>query len=107
MAHRILLVDDDLLELERAAAAGLQTYAAPAVGGLCGQDLEMMLASLKLPPCRPSSRPGMAAAEESMPYTASMTLFSTGQDTSLLSSSKRSCGRWRNLILFSGDCFEG
>jgi len=107
-AHRILLVDDDLCELERAADAGLQTYAAPVFGGLTTQDFDAILESLRLPPSRPSERrPSTSGVDGSTRYSTSMTLFSTGHDTSLLASSKRPSGKWRNLILFAGDVFDG
>ena len=37
---RILLVDDDLLELERAKTRGIQVYAAPEDGGLQDEDFD-------------------------------------------------------------------
>merc|ERR1719401_1580813 len=52
-AHRILLVDDDVLELERANAGGLQTYAAPSEGGLREEDFDTIQASLRKPAGRP------------------------------------------------------
>jgi len=112
VAHRILLVDDDVLELERARAAGLQTYAAPTDGGLQEEDFGVILESLKLPPNRPpratsrgslgtlnristTSVPALSPPVETQPWCL------PGLDKPTQS------GRWRNLILFSGDCFEG
>mmetsp|Transcript_30876 Transcript_30876/g.84740 ORF Transcript_30876/g.84740 Transcript_30876/m.84740 type:complete len:378 (+) Transcript_30876:91-1224(+) len=44
--RRILLVDDDVFELERARAKGLQTYAAPTEGGLQEAHLNELLVGL-------------------------------------------------------------
>lgn len=38
--RRVLLIDDDVRELERARARGLQTFAAPAEGGLQVEDFD-------------------------------------------------------------------
>eukprot|EP00405_Crypthecodinium_cohnii_P010551 CAMPEP_0206432044 /NCGR_PEP_ID=MMETSP0324_2-20121206/7694_1 /ASSEMBLY_ACC=CAM_ASM_000836 /TAXON_ID=2866 /ORGANISM="Crypthecodinium cohnii, Strain Seligo" /LENGTH=286 /DNA_ID=CAMNT_0053898025 /DNA_START=44 /DNA_END=905 /DNA_ORIENTATION=+ len=53
---RILLVDDDVLELERASAGGLQTYAAPQTGGLQHADFDLIEASLKQPSALPADQ---------------------------------------------------
>jgi len=103
--HRILLVDDDVLELERANAKGLQTYAAPGEGGLQEGDFAAIHKSLQMPACtsppprKLNNMPGM--------LTATMELLSTGSDSSPMMSPSKNGGRWRNLILFSGECFEG
>jgi len=98
--HRVLLVDDDVLELDRAAAAGFQTYAAPAQGGLTEEDFAAIRASLHLGPNRSratrfhrqlSRSPSL---DEALAMTSSLPMQS-------------SSGKWRNLILFSGECFEG
>lgn len=108
-AHRILLVDDDVLELERANAGGLQTYAAAAEGGLREQDFDAILESLRLPASKPQLRPALNKnlSNGHMALSTTMTLFSSGQDGSSLLSSGKPGGKWRNLILFSGECFEG
>mmetsp|Transcript_2307 Transcript_2307/g.6833 ORF Transcript_2307/g.6833 Transcript_2307/m.6833 type:complete len:373 (-) Transcript_2307:291-1409(-) len=47
-ACRVLLVDDDVRELERARAHGIQTYAAPRTGGLQEEDFDAIFAHLGL-----------------------------------------------------------
>eukprot|EP00928_Gymnodinium_smaydae_P049257 TRINITY_DN33051_c0_g1_i1.p1 TRINITY_DN33051_c0_g1~~TRINITY_DN33051_c0_g1_i1.p1 ORF type:complete len:404 (+),score=52.44 TRINITY_DN33051_c0_g1_i1:26-1213(+) len=47
--ERILLVDDDVRELQRAAAGGVQTYAAPAEGGIRACDLDAILEAVRHP----------------------------------------------------------
>merc|ERR1712032_199509 len=44
--QQILLVDDDIRELDRAKALGIQTYAAPESGGLQDEDFDDMYATL-------------------------------------------------------------
>lgn len=44
--RRILLVDDDVRELDRARARGVQTFPAPAEGGLQEEDLREIFACL-------------------------------------------------------------
>jgi len=44
--HRVLLVDDDVRELDRARAKGLQTWPAPAEGGLQEGDFDEIFACL-------------------------------------------------------------
>eukprot|EP00928_Gymnodinium_smaydae_P018598 TRINITY_DN17085_c0_g1_i1.p1 TRINITY_DN17085_c0_g1~~TRINITY_DN17085_c0_g1_i1.p1 ORF type:complete len:347 (-),score=23.08 TRINITY_DN17085_c0_g1_i1:102-1142(-) len=46
-AYRILLVDDDVLELDRARARGYQCYAAPLVGGLSEDDFDTILQGVR------------------------------------------------------------
>lgn len=46
--QRVLLVDDDVRELERARARGVQTYPAPAEGGLQDEDCDDILDRLGL-----------------------------------------------------------
>lgn len=46
--NQVLLVDDDILELERAKERGIQTYAAPKEGGLQEEDFEEIFAGLGL-----------------------------------------------------------
>lgn len=99
-AHRILLVDDDVLELERAQGMGMQAYAAPAEGGLQEQDLDAILAALQLPPSPPrhsvgpATRRSSSRAELRRPRAASATRGKPALPKP-------------NLILFSGECFEG
>jgi FMN phosphatase YigB (HAD superfamily) len=105
--HRILLVDDDVLELERANAGGLQTYAAPSEGGLQEQDFEAIQGSLRLPPGRPHPRPSLGKCSTGTPPIAfSSALFPSAEHSLPLAASTGN-GKWRNLILFSGECFEG
>lgn len=96
VAHKILLVDDDLLELERARAAGLQTYAAPADGGLQENDFQVILDSLRL-----------SAASPPRPFSAGKVEESTLPMLCPPPKPTHRGGKWRNVILFSGDCFEG
>mmetsp|Transcript_91766 Transcript_91766/g.268590 ORF Transcript_91766/g.268590 Transcript_91766/m.268590 type:complete len:356 (-) Transcript_91766:123-1190(-) len=56
---RVLLVDDDVRELDRARARGIQTYAAPLEGGLQEEDFDEICASLGLGPAQMQS-PGQA-----------------------------------------------
>merc|ERR550532_2329704 len=50
--RRVLLVDDDIRELDRARSRGLQTYPAPVDGGLQEDDLDELLALALGPPTR-------------------------------------------------------
>lgn len=45
---RVLLIDDDVRELDRACKRGIQTYAAPPEGGLQDEDFDEIVASLGL-----------------------------------------------------------
>lgn len=45
-ARGVLLIDDDVRELDRARARGIQTYAAPAIGGLQEADFDEIFAGL-------------------------------------------------------------
>jgi len=54
--RRVLLVDDDVYELDRARQRGIQTYAAPGEGGLQDSDFEEIFEGLGLPPT-PSQGP--------------------------------------------------
>lgn len=47
--HRVLLVDDDTSELERCVDESIQTYAAPATGGLQASDFDEIFRCLGLP----------------------------------------------------------
>lgn len=47
--HRVMLVDDDVFELDRARLRGIQTYAAPIEGGLQEQDFDQIFLGLGLP----------------------------------------------------------
>lgn len=118
--RRVLLVDDDVLELERARAMGFQTYAAPACGGLQQEDFPTLVRAARLPP--PQRRnvgtapmtTGRHGARRGAPFWAVIPPLSPSYRNSLsdMSSSSNSRessgnGKWRNLILFSGECFEG
>jgi len=92
-AHRVLLVDDDVRELERARERGLQVYAAPPDGGLQDRDFEVILAAVRLPPAR-AARP------------ATTNVRPRGRWDQALFPMKPA-GKWRNLIIFSGECFDG
>lgn len=115
ISHRILLVDDDVLELERARAAGFQTYAAPTEGGLQENDFQYIIESLKLPPNRPPRAPsggggglGALSRLNSCPSgTGTASTQSWFPSKSLERGPHPDAGKWRTLILFSGDCFEG
>jgi len=56
--RRVLLVDDDVRELDRARAKGIQTWAAPATGGLQEEDFDEIFVNLGL---RVMSRPASRA----------------------------------------------
>lgn len=47
--ERVLLVDDDVRELDRARAKGVQTWPAPAEGGLQDEDFDEIFAFLRIP----------------------------------------------------------
>lgn len=49
--RRVVLVDDDVMELDRARARGIQTYAAPSEGGLQKEDFDEIYRGLGLPLC--------------------------------------------------------
>lgn len=99
--HRILLVDDDLLELDRARQRGLQTYAAPEDGGLQEEDFEVIAESLRLP--RPSSHPLPSHARIPNSFTSRCrSAAAPSRPVRLPSIDARS--RWKTRILFSGDC---
>jgi len=124
-SQRVLLVDDDVMELERARCAGLQTYAAPSKGGLRHEDFEAILAAMHGSPSvqqqqqqqqtarsavgsAPSpGRFGAHRGSPSWPVAASPSLSSTRRGYSVSDLSCGRSGKWRNLILFSGECFEG
>jgi len=126
-SQRVLLVDDDVMELERARCAGLQTYAAPSKGGLRHEDFEAILAAMHGSPSVQQQRqqqqqqtarsavgsapsPGRFGAHRgspSWPVAASPSLSSTRRGYSVSDLSCGRSGKWRNLILFSGECFEG
>jgi len=50
---RVLLVDDDVRELDRARQRGIQTYASPSDGGLQEEDFDQIFAGLGLRPRSP------------------------------------------------------
>jgi len=125
--HRVLLVDDDVMELERARCAGLQAYAAPPKGGLQEQDFEVMRLAIESP-CLLQQRqqqqqqslrsivssspsPGRSGARRGSPTWSRATSTPSPAARQELAVSDISClrasGKWQNLILFSGECFEG
>jgi len=138
-SQRVLLVDDDVMELERARCAGLQTYAAPSKGGLQHEDFQAILAALQGPPSVQQQTPrqqtprqqqqqqqqqqtalrskvgsapspgrfGAHRGSPSWPLAASPSLSATKRGYSVSDLSCGRSGKWRNLILFSGECFEG
>mmetsp|Transcript_42068 Transcript_42068/g.116180 ORF Transcript_42068/g.116180 Transcript_42068/m.116180 type:complete len:435 (-) Transcript_42068:112-1416(-) len=53
---RVMLVDDDVRELDRARARGIQTYAAPSNGGLQEEDFDEIFEGLGLKPRTPLRR---------------------------------------------------
>lgn len=59
--RRTVLVDDDLRELDRARAAGIQTFAAPSCGGLQTEDFDELFQLLGLGPAAPE-RPQAAGS---------------------------------------------
>lgn len=125
---RILLVDDDLLELERAKARGIQVYAAPEDGGLQDEDFDAISEALRIP--RPRSHPvrsvlpgALGSARLGSAATASLGTSSfegerrlsrcrsavpVGQrEVRLPSIGRRWNGKMRpTRILFSGDCYD-
>uniref|UniRef100_A0A7S4QFX1 Uncharacterized protein n=1 Tax=Alexandrium monilatum TaxID=311494 RepID=A0A7S4QFX1_9DINO len=80
--QRVLLVDDDVRELDRARARGIQTYAAPLEGGLQEEDFGEIMACLGLEaetlqqspaqalPSSPEAWPEEAESEEAWPEPA-------------------------------------
>jgi len=111
-ARRVLLVDDDVLELERARGRGLQVYAAPEDGGLREEDFHAILEAVRVPfaggkqiskwtfPPRQSHR-----SVNSSVSTACTTLPSLLPGPSVRSQSKQTT-KWRTPIFFLGECFE-
>merc|ERR1712039_1133019 len=83
MLRSTLLVDDDVLELDRARKMGMQAFAAPAEGGLQEDDFNLIVGGLQ----RPCAK---------LP--------------SIMSRTHASCeplagkpAKWRNYILFPSD----
>merc|ERR1712151_1291855 len=97
-----LLVDDDVLELERARNWGLQTYAAPSVGGLREEDFDAIMTAVRRPRKATSTVPGM---NRSISQCTSF-MSANRRATTGLSLGKPHGGKWRNLILFSGEAFD-
>jgi len=83
--QRALLVDDDLRELERARARGIQTYAAPHDGGLQDNDFDEIFAGLGVGGHQRQT-PLAAAAPSSSP------LGSTGSAGTLPPTPHAACG---------------
>jgi phosphoglycolate phosphatase-like HAD superfamily hydrolase len=86
--RHVMLVDDDPLELERCRARGVQAYAAAECGGLQEEDFDVIVAAVRRPPQK----------------WGGSSLSSTRMTTR---SGRADPYKWRTLILFSGDCFEG
>lgn len=86
--HQVLLVDDDVFELERARARGIQVYAAPEEGGLQMEDFGVILGGVGLP------------THACPPVCHNL----NGIPPFLYTPEKK---KFRNLIFFSGECFEG
>lgn len=106
VGHRVLLVDDDVLELERARSWGLQAYAAPSVGGLREEDFDVILNALRRPRHLPRPVGAAPSMKRSASHCSSSFMSANRNDgLSMLSVSKPG-GKWRNLILFSGEAFE-
>eukprot|EP00928_Gymnodinium_smaydae_P053368 TRINITY_DN37376_c0_g1_i1.p1 TRINITY_DN37376_c0_g1~~TRINITY_DN37376_c0_g1_i1.p1 ORF type:complete len:389 (+),score=50.87 TRINITY_DN37376_c0_g1_i1:27-1169(+) len=122
--EHILLVDDDVLELERAAARGIQVYGAPADGGLVDDDLQAIVASVRKPlstlppalrgaagrrplPQLPGSRGGSVCAAGRLAGSTLSPLRRTAwrRGGSLIQG--RAPGKWRTNLLFSGEYIEG
>lgn len=126
---RILLVDDDLLELERCKARGIQVYAAPEEGGLQDEDFDAISEALRIP--RPRSHPvrsalpgALGSARLGSAATASLGTASWNDGERRLSRCRSAVpvgqrevrlpsigGRWNGKtrptrILFSGDCYD-
>eukprot|EP00927_Polykrikos_kofoidii_P033517 TRINITY_DN28344_c0_g1_i1.p1 TRINITY_DN28344_c0_g1~~TRINITY_DN28344_c0_g1_i1.p1 ORF type:complete len:422 (-),score=44.19 TRINITY_DN28344_c0_g1_i1:109-1374(-) len=105
VTRRVLLVDDDLLELQRARVRGIQTFAAPAEGGLREEDLDYIVTSVKTSPMRPQYQTGKQSFSQ---FKASLFPSVDPEATALLPVLRRSRNvRWRNMIYFSGEFFEG
>jgi len=107
VARRVLLVDDDVLELERARAWNMQTFAAPEEGGLRSQDLEYILGAINRPePHRSSNKP----IHVQLPYLAVSSsiprLYAQLQAKSAAAGKQPVGEKWRTPILFQGECFE-
>lgn len=103
---RILLVDDDVLELERASGGGLQTFAAPAEGGLQEEDFDIIEGSLRQSYGLALSRSLARSYSFGAGFVPLSTVHSEDPATRLPWSAKSGSKRM-NLILFSGECFEG
>lgn len=106
-ARRVLLVDDDMSELERARSRGIQTYAAPEEGGLREEDFDAIMKALTLP--RRQSVPlslvnhnsdviptAWAEGDSAVLRDKSVTVWDGSQGR-----------RFRSLIMFSGCPIEG
>lgn len=120
--HRVLLVDDDMMELEQARAHGLQTYAAPEEGGLQEEDFDAIIGALSQPRTRslshlpafpgvsclslpsqhikPGRKPPRSAPAGAGDLLCPPPLFLA---EGLTERSSPSGANHRNLILFSGD----
>jgi hypothetical protein len=83
--RHVMLVDDDPLELERCRARGVQAYAAAEFGGLVDEDFDVIESAVRRP-----VKWGCSSLSSSRVTTRSGLPY-----------------KWRTLILFSGDCFEG
>lgn len=114
---RILLVDDDLLELERAKTRGIQVYAAPEDGGLQDEDFDAISEALRIPrprshPSRglnlPTADPGHGPARR-LSRCRSAVQSRESRETGPLrlpSIGRRNRAMRPTRILFSGDCYD-
>jgi phosphoglycolate phosphatase-like HAD superfamily hydrolase len=63
--QQILLIDDDVRELDRARARGIQTFPAPANGGMRDEDFNDVLAGLGFCLPKPRQQPSTASLSPS------------------------------------------
>eukprot|EP00929_Paragymnodinium_shiwhaense_P014899 TRINITY_DN122889_c0_g1_i1.p1 TRINITY_DN122889_c0_g1~~TRINITY_DN122889_c0_g1_i1.p1 ORF type:complete len:571 (-),score=70.29 TRINITY_DN122889_c0_g1_i1:122-1750(-) len=123
--RRVLLIDDDVLECERAKARGLQTYAAPGDGGLQEADFDAIFQGLRLnqksrvryrqsassmPPARQRANCNSGSALPRPPSHALLPPLNHSQSASSLDTSSasppRPASKRRNMIMFVGGCFD-
>jgi len=116
--RRVLLVDDDVLECQRAQARGLQTYAAPEDGGLQENDFDVIFQGLRI-----KSRSRSRATSSNSLGSAPPAIAGCGRPHSSASSAgllppldsgrspsqspPKPASKRRNKIMFMGGCFDG
>jgi FMN phosphatase YigB (HAD superfamily) len=81
---RVMLVDDDVRELDRARLMGIQTYAAPPIGGLQDEDFDEIFRCL-----------GLQVARSISPFKRSPTRHGSMSRMSRTMSANADCGRGR------------